>query len=206
MAYICEISGNPTGCGHFQLTVRRDDGSTRVVHIHQDDTVGAFTDADEALMVTLCAKRVRALYGVSLSQLVGRVIIGSEATNVKVYDFFGPGAAITKTNIGTNYVNVPVGLNGERILIDLTGCTQFRIIVSVNLVGTGPFGMRVVRDADNAVLFENASIALTGERELDTDWQSIPITANNLEVVRFQAKSNTAADDPVFRRATLLLR
>lgn len=204
MAWTCSVSDSPTGCGHRVLTIVRDDGSTRQVHLHDDDVAG-FTDADELLLAKLATARLTAL-GLTLADLTGRVIIGSEATNVRAYDFFGPGAAITKTNIGTNYVNVPVGANGERILVDLTGATQFRIIVAANLVGTGPFGMRVVRDADNAVLFENASIALTGERELDTNWQAIPLAAGAMEVLRFQAKSTVGADDPVFRRATILIR
>jgi len=200
------VSANPTGCGHYQMTVRRDDGSTYVADVHEDDTSGAFTTADDTLLATLCAKRVRAVSGLTMAQLAGRVLIGSESTNVRVYDFIGPGAAITKTNIGLTYVNVCVGLNGERILVDLTGAIEYRIIVTANLVGTGPFGLRAVRDGDNVVLFENASIALTGERELDTDWQTIPGGFNALTLLRFQAKSNVAADDPVFRRACVLIR
>lgn len=205
MAWTCSVSNSPTGCGHRVLTIVRDDATTRQVHLHDSDVEGIFTDADEVQFITLAAKRLAA-QGITLATLVGRVLIGSEATNVRSYDFFGPGAAITKTNIGTSYVNVPPGLNGERILVDLTGATEFRIVVAANLVGTGPFGMRVVRDADSAVLFENASIALTGERELDTNWQPIPLAAGALEVLRFQAKSSTAQDDPVFRRATILIR
>lgn len=205
MAWSCSVSNSPTGCGHRVLTIVRDDASTRQIHLHESDVAGAFTVDDEVVFVTLAAKRLAA-QGVTLASLAGRVLIGSEATNVRSYDFFGPGAAITKTNIGTSYVNIPPGTNGERILVDLTGATEFRIVVSANLIGTGPFGLRAVRDGDSAVLYENASIALTGERELDSNWQPIPIAAGNLEVLRIQAKSTTASDDPVFRRATILIR
>lgn len=113
---------------------------------------------------------------------------------------------VTKTNIGTTYVSIPPGANGERCLVDFTNATQFRIIMHANLVATGPFGVRLLRDSDNAVLFENASVALTGERELDTDWLSLPAEANGLILVRLQAKSSVAADDPVFRRIIMLVR
>jgi hypothetical protein len=138
--------------------------------------------------------------------MLNRVIVGEEATNVKSYNLLGPGLAVTKTNIGTTYVNILPGTSGERSLVDFTGCTEFRLIASANLVGTGPFGLRVVRDSDDAVLYENASIALTGERELDTNWQTLPGAASGNILVRVQAKSNVAADDPVFRRVTLVVR
>lgn len=177
-----------------------------MVPVHESDTAGAFTAADEALMIALCAKRVRSVSGLTMAQLAGRVLIGSEATNVRTYDFLGPGATVTRTNIGTAYVNVCSGLNGERILVDLTGASQFRIIATANFVGVGPFGMRVVRDSDNAVVYENANLVQTGERELDTDWQTIPIAVGSAILLRLQAKSVTAADDPIFRRVCILIR
>lgn len=141
---------------------------------------------------------------VPLSQFAGRVCIGEEATNVKQYIIIGKD--VTKTNIGTAYVNVPVGASGERSLVEFTGCTQFRVVIHANLVGTGPFGFRLIRDGDSAVLYENASVALTGERELDTDWQPLPAAASGLTLVRLQAKSIVAADDPVVRRCLMLVK
>lgn len=206
MAWTCEVSASASGCGHCQITVRRDDGSAAVHHVHESETAGPFTIEDEYALAVLSAKRVRALTGLALQALAGRVLVGSEATNVRSYDFLGPGAAITKTNIGTAYVNICPGLNGERILVDLAGASEFRLIGTVNFVGTGPFGLRVVRDADNAVVYEAASIAQTGERELDSDWQPIPITVGALVLLRVQAKSAVGADDPVFRRLSMLVR
>jgi hypothetical protein len=124
---------------------------------------------------------------------------------------------VTKTNIGTAYVNIPVGANGERSLVDFTGCTEYRIVLHVNMVGSGLLGFRLVRDSDSAVLYERATIPGTnsaGEKELDTandaeavnGWLPLPAAASGLAVVRIQAKSQTGADDPQFRRCLLLVR
>ena len=205
MAWSCTLSTNPTGCGHYVVTARRDDGTTLVVPIHETEAAEPLTQVEEVQLVQLTVRRLRAS-GVLLAAQAGRVLLGSEATNVRSYDFLGPGAAITKTNIGTAYVNICPGLNGERLLVDLTGASEFRIVVTATLTGTGPFGLRCVRDSDDAVVFENAAIALTGNQELDTGWQPIPIAVGTLVLLRLQAKSVVGTDDPVFRRATILIQ
>lgn len=205
MAGICVTSIRKSGgdCDHREITVDLD-GQPIVIH-----DMGAAIDAQpwdaaaQELFVRLGIRRLRSL-GVSLDALANRVTNGEEATNVKQYAILTKD--VTKTNIGLAYVNVPVGANGERSLVDFTGCTEFRLVLHANLVGVGPFGVRLVRDSDSAVLYENASIALTGERELDTDWQPLPAAASGLTLVRFQAKSSVAADDPVFRRLILGVR
>lgn len=205
MASICQTAIRKSGgtCDHRQITVLLD-GEQIVI----EDT-GANIDAmpwdsdAKKLFVSLGVRWLRSR-GVSLDSLNGRVINGEEATNVKQYPILTKD--ITKTNIGTTYVNVPVGANGERSLVDFTGCTEYRLVLHANLIGTGPFGVRLVRDSDDAILYENASIALTGERELDTGWQTLPAAASGLILVRFQAKSSVAADDPVFRRLVLGVR
>lgn len=166
---------------------------------------GALTTEETAQFVRLGLRRLRAA-GIEPSAFLNRITNGDEATNVKIYNFLGPGAAVAKTNIGTSYVNINPGLNGERILINFTGCTQYRLIATANLVGTGPFGLRAVRDSDDAVLYENASISQTGERELDTGWQTLPAAASGEMLCRVQAKSTVAADDPVFRRVAMAVR
>lgn len=145
--------------------------------------------------------------GISFDTLVGRVVNGEEATNVKQYTFCGPGAAITMTNMrgagNDTYANVCPGTNGEWILVDMTGCTEFRPMLTANLVSTGPFRFRIVRDSDSAVFYESPSIAQTGERELDPGWVAIPGGFSGQEKLRIQAKSAQGTDDPVIRRAQL---
>jgi hypothetical protein len=148
--------------------------------------------------------------GVPLSEAVGRVCFGEEATNVKQYTFCGPGAAVTMTNMrgaGNNtYANICPGTNGEWILVDVTGCTEFRPMLTANLVATGPFQFRIIRDSDNAVFYESGSITQTGERELDPGWLPIPAGFSGQEKLRIQAKSTVGTDDPVIRRAQLGVR
>lgn len=202
MAGICISSTSPNNCGHRIVTIQIDGQS---ISVDEYDSHNPLTPFELEQFVRLAVRRARAA-GVTLASMLGRVVVGEEATNVKAYNLLGPGAAVTKTNIGTAYLNVCPGANGERSLVDFTGGSEFRIIATVNLVGTGPFGIRVVRDADDAVLFENGSIAQTGERELDTNWQPLPAAATGLAIVRLQAKSAVGADDPVFRRVTILVR
>jgi hypothetical protein len=199
-ADICITSVSPTACGHFNVVVLVD--GILYTYVFHTTVVTPLSAEEVEEYVRLCIRR----NGIPLDQLEGRVIRGDEATNVKQYDIIGAGSAITKTNIGTVYVDVLPGANGQRALIDFTGCLEYRIILTANLVGTGPFGVRLVRDSDNAVLYENASIALTGERELDTNWQPLPAAASGLQLARLQAKSIVAADDPVFRRCIILVR
>lgn len=211
MAGICLTATRSNGGAGGHLTVSVDlDGTTITLPpsaAHYDTEFGtALESFEQTQLIVLLLRYLKTVKGLDLAALAGRVVLGEEATNVKEYVFFGPGDAITKTNIGTSYVNICPGANGERILADFTGCTQFRLFMTANLVGSGAFGLRAVRDGDNSVLFENASIALTGERELDSDWQSVPQGFSGLTLLRVQGKSATAADDPVFRRCTLLLK
>lgn len=158
------------------------------------------------LYVLLGIKKLQ-VGGVLIENLKDRVTNGEEATNVKQYPLLMKD--VIKSNIGTSYVNVPIGANGERTLIDFTGCTQFRVVLTANLPGTGPFSARVVRDSDSAVLFEQTGITSSSgtgagtERELDTDWRTLPSQASGLIYVRLQARSAAAADDPVFRKCVL---
>jgi hypothetical protein len=189
-------------CGHWHVTVAID---ATALTLALDPSEGALTADELAQFVRFGLRRLRA-QGLTRAQILRRVTNGIEATNVKQYDVIGIGASVTKSNIGTAYVDVLPGANGQRSLIDFTGATEFRVILSANLVGSGPFGVQLVRDGDSSVLYEAASIAQTGERELDTDWLLVPQGIDGLTLVRLQAKSTTAADDPVFRRCTVVVR
>lgn len=147
--------------------------------------------------------------GVPLNAIAGRVCFGEEATNVKVYQFFGPGAAITKTNIGTAYVNICAGSGGEPIVADFTGCTQYRIRLYANLIGTGQWGAQVkMFNGAGDVLHAAPNLGAAGERTVDSGWQNLPAAFLGQGLVELvaQAKSTTAADDPVFRSLSLGLK
>ena len=196
MADICTALTKCATGQHYTLTI-----SGRTIALHQDEV--APLEPEELDQFLRLAVRARQF---NLSTLLNRVVVGEETTNVKAYNLLGPGLAVQKSNIGITYVNVLPGLNGERVLVDCTGCTQYRFIATVNFVGTGPFGLRVVRDSDSRVFHAEDTIAQTGERELDTDWQTLPVGFTGVELLRVQAKSIVATDDPIFRRVTLVVR
>ena len=204
MAGICTVSVSPNNCSHRTLTFQWDG----VEYIFPMEDVDVPLTAQEKVEYLKLSARYWRSRGVTLPNFVNRCIVGEEATNVKQYQFFGPGAAITKTNIGTSYVNINPGLNGERIVADFTGCTEFRLILHANLVGTGQWGARVIKDSNSDVLIEAANLGAAGERELDSDWTTLPAAfqGQGLMYLRVQAKSTTAADDPVFRSCVVGLR
>lgn len=196
MADICTDSVSPNNCGHRIVTIG---GVT--LHLHENDLTPLSSEEKEQFFRYAVRHK-----GIALAALLNRVLVGDEATNVKQYDIIAAGSAVTKTNIGSTYVDVLPGLNGQRALVDFTGCTQFRVIANVNLVGTGVNTLRLVRDSDSAVLYESATLGAAGERELDSGWLTLPAQASGLSLVRVQAKSTVAADDPVYRRCVVLVQ
>jgi hypothetical protein len=198
MAAICTSSVSANSCSHFVVTI---DG----VNVHLNTAELTALNADELQVLWKLAIRHK---GVALAQLLNRVVLGDEGSNVKIYPFFGPGAAITKTNIGTTYVNICPGLNGEPLVADFTGCTEYRVRLYANLVGTGQFGARILRVGTSDVLHDAPNLGAAGERALDTGWIALPaafVGQTILELVA-QGKSQTAADDPIFRYMALGLR
>lgn len=204
MAGICTASTSPNNCSHRSLTINLDGTAITVPMV---DVTDPLTAEELRQFVIFGIRRLRAS-GVLLSTFLNRVTHGDEANNVKQYDLVGAGSVITLTNIGTAYVNICPGLNGQRSLVDFTGCTQFRLVMNANLIGTGAFAARVVRDSDSSVLFESTNLGAAGERELDSDWQTLPAAfiSQGETLVRGQMKSATAADDPVVRRLLVLTR
>lgn len=207
MSDLISTATSPNSCSHFVLGGLDDGAAWSGLQVHDTELLEPLTDEEKLTLRRLLLRKLRQRTGVgSIAAMIGRVVRGSEHTNMKVYNLIGPGAAIPKNNIGTAYVNISPGANGERSLVGFQG-TEYRIFVHANLVGSGPFGVRIVRDSDDAVLYENASIAQTGEKELDTGFVPIPAAAIGQDVVvRVQAKSATAADDPVFRGVKVVVQ
>lgn len=198
MPEICTNSVSPSACGHYVVTINDID-----YHLHTNELV-PLSDDEYQTFIRLAIR----YKGITLPQLQHRTVHGDEATNVKIYSFFGPGASITKSNIGVNYVNICPGSNGERLFADFTGCTEYRLMLHANLVGTGQWGARIIRTSDNVALHQADNLGPSGERELDTDWQPLPVAFLGQTLVSLvaQAKSTTGADDPVFRSLRIGLR
>lgn len=204
MPDIIVTTSNPCSNGDHRDVTATVDGVSVTERLHNDELNEPMT-ADERRAFLLGACKVLRRSGTPIHEFSGRIVKGDDSS-VRIYDLIAPGSAITKTNIGTAYSNILPGANGVRVLVDFTGMTQFRIVLSANLVGTGQWGARLVRDSDDAVLFEAANLGVAGERELDTDWQALPAQASGLTLVRIQGKSQTAQDDPIFRRCSLFVR
>ena len=205
MAAICSnsIRKNGAGCDHRTVTVSLD-GESIVVHTTEAELDEMpWGEAEKRKFLVLCLKRQR-IAGLAVDNLTGRCVSGDEATNLKQYLLCN--GSVTKTNIGTTYVNVSVGANGERTLVEFTGCTQLRLVLHANFIGTGPWQFRIVRDSDSVVLYESASLTQTGERELDTGFVALSAQAAGLIYVRLQGKSAVGADDPVVRKAVLMVQ
>lgn len=207
MAGICTASTRVGGpqCDHRTVTIDLD-GEPIIINLTEIDLDTLAWDEDaKRLFVTLGLKR-RRMNGLALDDAVGHVTNGDEGTNVKQFVLLAKD--VTKNNIGITYVDVPPGLNGERGWVEFTGCTEFRVVVNVNFVGSGPMRCRVIRDTDNAVLWESAPILVpSGEKEVESGWLPLPGGQNpGLVPFRFQARSQTAADSPIYRRCMVLVR
>lgn len=205
MAGICTLSIRKNGpaCDHRAITVSLDGESIALSTTESELDEMPWDLAQKHQFILLALKRLR-VAGLAIDNLLGRVTNGDEGSNVRAWPILSKD--VTKTNIGLAYVNVPPGANGERSLVDFTGATEFRIILNANLIGTGVFAAQLIRDGDSAVIFEATNLGVAGERELDTGWVAVPAGISGLTIVRLQAKSGTAADDPVFRRCIVLTR
>jgi hypothetical protein len=112
----------------------------------------------------------------------------------------------TKTNIGSSFINVYTGNAGEGQLVDFFGMKEYRLVVSVNKVGTGTqdAGIMDVTNAANVVSVADAGAA--GEHTLDSGWIALAAWMTGQVIVKPVAKSSVAADDPVYRQFALYLR
>lgn len=198
------VRDSGAGCEHLTLTVNLDGESVVIQTGHNDPLWSDSLSADEKRQLLRLLARWWKGKGHNLANFIGRVLAGEEGTNLRLYPIITKD--ITRTNVGTSYVNVANGANGERKYASFVGATQFRVRLWANLVGTGPFNFRVIRDGDSEVLYESPNITQTGERELDTDWLSLPAAfqnSSNGTLLRVQVKSAVAGDDPVIRGCDL---
>lgn len=113
--------------------------------------------------------------------------------------------ASVKTNIGAAFVDIYTETNsqGKALRVDFTGKTQYAAGVWWDKIGTGTQNVRCV-DVDNVanVLFD--IVVVSGRNT--TGPTALPGFATGIKYLKLQAKSTTAADDPVFRNANVLLK
>lgn len=113
--------------------------------------------------------------------------------------------SITKTNIGTSFVNVYTQTNsdGKSVQIDTNGKTEVKLYVLWNKVGSGTQTVQVLEVGTANVLISMNVVSGQNVSALT----AIPAgLANAVKFYVLQAKSTTAADDPIFEGARIYLK
>jgi hypothetical protein len=115
-------------------------------------------------------------------------------------------ASVTKTNIGTSYVDVyTTAFDNENLMfVDFTGVNSVRLVYLWDYVGAGTQQVRLVDVDNNAnVLVEAATITADCD-PCDTGWVSLPAAFTSAtKKLELQGKSTTSTDDPIARGYTL---
>lgn len=111
----------------------------------------------------------------------------------------GTELSITKTNIGTAFIDVYNDYGGRNFFVDLMGYTKIRYFVNINANGsTGTLNFRIVDNGNvNNVLLD---VVITNGQNVATVTIPDPLFKNFRGRLRFQAKSTVAGDDPIFDR------
>lgn len=118
--------------------------------------------------------------------------------------------SITKTNVGTTYVDVySANFHGETVSreIHCDNISEVFATATYDYVGTGTHSIRIVDASNNAnILVERTAITadmngagINGNVPNHVDWVSLPAWCNTgFKVLEVQIKSTVATDDPVF--------
>lgn len=113
--------------------------------------------------------------------------------------------AATKTNIGAAFVDLytATGADGKSVQIDTTGKAEVRLVVLWNKVGAGTQTVQVLEVGTANVL---VSLDVVSGRNVSA-LAAIPAgLAGAVKHYKLQAKSTTAADDPIFEGARVYLK
>lgn len=113
--------------------------------------------------------------------------------------------SITKTNIGTSFVDIYNQTNGDgkSIQIDTNGKTEVKLQVNWNKIGTGAQTVQVLEVGTANVLITLAVVSGRNVSALTT----IPAFAvDSVKFYKLQGKSTTSTDDPIFESAAIYLK
>lgn len=114
------------------------------------------------------------------------------------------GGFATLTNVGAAYDTIPAARGLGVALIDFTGITEIEFRVGCNKVGTGTQSWQLWNETDGIEIGVIDDAGAAGNKIL-----SATLTADiptGVKLVRVRIKSTTAADDPVYYGAALLLK
>lgn len=110
-----------------------------------------------------------------------------------------------KTNIGASFVDVYTQANsdGKSAQVDTNGKTQVKLQVNWNKVGSGTQTVQVLEVGTANVLI---SMDVVSGRNVSALTAIPAALQNSVKFYKLQAKSTTAADDPVFEGASIYLK
>lgn len=119
---------------------------------------------------------------------------------------------VTKTNIGSTFVNLFTDFSGRPFFADLTGFKSLAFQTYWTKIGIGSQHLRIIDDSgvitSDLINTENlggGTGLVTGDNPLAN--YSIPVAYTNFKgKLRIQVRSTTAADDPVFEGMNIYLR
>lgn len=119
---------------------------------------------------------------------------------------------VTKTNVGTTFVNLFTDFSGRPFFADFTGFTKLAFQTYWTKVGSGSQHLRIVDDSggitSDLINTENlggGNGLVTGDNPLAN--YTIPASYTNFKgKLRIQVRSTVAADDPVFEGMNIYLR
>lgn len=113
------------------------------------------------------------------------------------------GGFATLTNIGTAYDTIPQSKGLGCAELDFTNIGSCKFTVRVNKVGSGTQSWQLWNETDGTQLAVIDDAAAAGDNKTLTVTVTPGLTG--LKRVRVRAKSTTAADDPIFYGATVIL-
>ncbi len=115
------------------------------------------------------------------------------------------GGFVTLTNVGAAYDTIAAAKGLGACRIECAGITGFEFGVFVNKVGSGTQSWQLWDQTNSAEVAVIDDAGATGDKTLAVSASLGPLAAG-FRLLRVRAKSTTAADDPVFYGASLMIR
>ena len=135
---------------------------------------------------------------VEASTLYGMIVVPAETVCLS--------AQVTLTNIGTTYDAIPQSQGLPFTRLQVNGITGIEFTVRVNKIGGGTQSWQLWNDTDNSEVVVIDDPGAAGIKTISITYAPATALPAGYKTLRVRAKSTTAADDPIFLGATLLIR
>lgn len=110
---------------------------------------------------------------------------------------------VTLTNVGSAYDSIGASKGLGLGIVNFTGATQVRFVLSVSKVGTGTQSWQLWNQTDRTQIGVIDDAGAAGDKFLD---QTFAVNLIGEKIVRVRAKSTVAADDPILYGAAILTK